>query len=258
MFIAQVSEDRLRTRSMRYPISESMFYCPGLSPGVDGATVDGEEARHILTSRRLKVGDAIWLFDGRGTVGRATIVAREGRTRTLRVQVHEREFIPLARPHVELACALPKGDRQAVLLDMATQLGMTGFRPLLCERSIVRPGPQAARRWQRICLEACKQSRRPHLPAIHAELTPAQTVALAGSDCTVWVADQKGMPLPGRPLPEKEQLLIMVGPEGGFTDAEMTSIAESGAQVISLGTGVLRVETAAIALLSHIMLAHSF
>jgi 16S rRNA (uracil1498-N3)-methyltransferase len=258
MFIASVAEDRLRTRSMPYAISESMFYCPGLSPGADAATVDGEEARHILTSRRLTVGDAIWIFDGRGTVARATIVAKEGRTPTLRVDVHEREFIPLARPHIELACALPKGDRQAVLLDMATQLGMTGFRPLLCERSVARPSPQATRRWQRICIEACKQSRRPHIPVIHAALTPAQAVALAGSDFAVWAADQKGTPLPARPLPETEQLLIMVGPEGGFTDAEMTSIAESEAQLISLGTGVLRVETAAIALLSHVMLARSF
>lgn len=240
---------------MPYPISESMFYCPGLSPGIDVATVDGAEAHHILTSRRLTVGNAIWIFDGRGTVGRATIVARESRTRTVRLQVHEREFIPLARPHVELACALPKGDRQAVLLDMATQLGMTGFRPLLCERSIARPRPQAARRWHRICIEACKQSRRPHLPAIHAALTPTQALAWTGSDCTIWVADQEGKPLPAGPLPEKEQLLLMVGPEGGFTDAEMTSIADSGARMVSLGAGVLRVETAAIALLSHAMLA---
>ncbi len=242
---------------MSYPISESMFYCPRLSPGVDVTTVDGEEARHILTSRRLTIGDAIWIFDGHGTVGRATIIAREGRTRALRVQVHEREFIPLAHPQVELACALPKGDRQAVLLDMATQLGMTGFRPLLCERSIVRPSPHAARRWHRICIEACKQSRRPHLPAIHVALTPAQAVALADSDCTIWVADQKGKPLPARPWQQITHLLLMVGPEGGFTDAEITSIADSGAQVISLGAGILRVETAAIALLAHLMLACS-
>ena len=242
---------------MPYHISESMFYCPGLSPNVDGATVDGEEAHHILISRRLTVGDTIWIFDGRGTVGRATIVSREGRTRSLRVQVHEREFIPLASPHVVLACALPKGDRQAVLLDMATQLGMAGFRPLLCERSIARPGPQAARRWHRICVEACKQSRRPHLPVIHEALTPARALALVGSDYTVWVADRQGTPPPGRLSPAKERLLILVGPEGGFTDAEMTSIAQSGAQVISLGSGVLRVETAAIALLSYAMSAHS-
>lgn len=242
---------------MPYPITESMFYCPGLSPGVDITTVDSEEAHHILTSRRLAVGDAIWIFDGRGTVARATILAKESRTHVLRVQVHKREFISLPRPHVELACALPKGDRQAVLLDMATQLGMTGFRPLLCERSVVRPGPQAERRWRRTCIEACKQSRRPHLPTIHMALTPAQAVALAESDCTVWVADQKGTPLAARPLPEKEELLIMVGPEGGFTDAEITHIAESGAQVISLGAGVLRVETAAIALLAHVMISRS-
>jgi 16S rRNA (uracil1498-N3)-methyltransferase len=242
---------------MPYPITESMFYCPGLSPEADATTVEGEEARHILTSRRLTVGDVVWIFDGRGTVARATIVTREGRTRSLRVHVHEREFIPLPHPHVELACALPKGERQAVLLDMATQLGITGFRPLLCERSIVRPGPQAVRRWHRICVEACKQSRRPHLPTIHGALTPAQTAALTSSGCTIWVADSKGAPLPARPSPQVQHVLLMVGPEGGFTDAEITSVADGGGRVINLGAGVLRVETAAIALLAHVMLSRS-
>jgi len=238
---------------MRYPITEPMFYCPGLSPGADVTTVDGEEARHILAARRLAVGDAIWIFDGRGTVGRATIMATKDRTRELHLRVHEREFMPLACPHVELACAPPKGDRQAVLLDMATQLGITAFRPLLCERSVARPSPQAARRWQRICVEACKQSRRPHLPAIHTPVTPAQAAALADGDCTIWVADQEGTPLPAGPPPLR-QLLLMIGPEGGFTGAEITSIADSGGKLISLGIGVLRVETAAIALLAYLTL----
>jgi 16S rRNA (uracil1498-N3)-methyltransferase len=255
MFIAPAAEDGSLARSMPYPIRESMFYCPGLSPGVDVVTVDGEEAHHILTSRRRAVGDVIWIFDGRGTVARATVVAKERRARTLRVQVQEREFVPRVRPHVELACALPKGERQAVLLDMATQLGITDFRPLLCERSIARPGPQAARRWHRICIEACKQSRRPHVPAVHAALTPAQAVASTNSDCTIWVADQKGMPLHARPSPRTKHLLLMVGPEGGFTDAEITGVADSGAQLINLGAGILRVETAAVALLAHVMLS---
>ena len=255
MFIAPTAENGPLVISMAYPIRESMFYCPGLSPGVDVVTLDGEEAHHILTSRRRAVGDAIWIFDGRGTVARATILAKERRARTLRVQVQEREFVPRVRPHVELACALPKGERQAVLLDMATQLGITDFRPLLCERSIARPGPQAARRWHRICIEACKQSRRPHVPAVHAALTPAQTVASANSDCAIWVADQKGTPLHARPSPRTKHLLLIVGPEGGFTDAEITSVADSGAQIVSLGAGILRVETAAIALLTHVMLS---
>lgn len=243
---------------MRYRITEPMFYCPGLSQGADLTTVDGEEAHHILAARRLAVGDAIWIFDGRGTVGQATIIATGGRPHTLRVHVHEREFIPLARPHVELACALPKGDRQAVLLDMATQLGITGFRPLLCEHSIARPSPQAARRWQRICIEACKQSRRPHVPAIRAPSTPAQAAALVDSECTIWVADATGTPLPARSPPHSmQQLLLMIGPEGGFTDAEITSIADSGGKVLSLGVGVLRVETAAIALLAYLALSRT-
>ncbi|MFB3088665.1 MAG: 16S rRNA (uracil(1498)-N(3))-methyltransferase [Acidiferrobacterales bacterium] len=68
--------------------------------------------------------------------------------------------MPAPQPRIELACALPKGGRQSILLEMATQLGINVFWPLQCERSSVKPGATASRRWQRICVEACKQSRQ--------------------------------------------------------------------------------------------------
>jgi 16S rRNA (uracil1498-N3)-methyltransferase len=229
-----------------------MFYCAELACAGEYLTLAGAEAEHARGARRLGVGDGVWLFDGRGTVGHALIVAADRRVGSLRLQVQQRDIIPPEFPRVELACALPKGERQTVLLDMATQLGMTEFYPLLCERSIVKPGRNAAQRWRRICLEACKQSRRAYLPVVHAPLTLAQLLASHDKSDALWVADPSGLPLSQVSSKERERLLLIVGPEGGFNATELMHIVDAGAQTINLGKAVLRTETAAITLLANI------
>ena len=231
-----------------------MFYCAELPHAGEHLTLAGTEAGHARSARRLAIGDGVWLFDGQGTVGHAVIVAADQRAGSLRLRVQRRDIIPLASRHVALACALPRGERQAVLLDMATQLGMTEFYPLLCERSVVKPKGNAIQRWRRICLEACKQSRRVHLPVIHAPLTLAQLLASRDESYILWVADHSGVPLPHISDKEREHLLLMVGPEGGFSPTELMSIANAGAQTVNLGRAVLRTETAAISLLANVLL----
>lgn len=229
-----------------------MFYCAELAPAGEHLTLAGAEAGHARGARRLAVGDGVWLFDGQGTVGHAVIVAADRRAGSLRLQVQRREIIPPAFPRVELACALPKGERQTVLLDMATQLGMTEFYPLLCERSVIKPGRNAPQRWRRICLEACKQSRRAYLPVINAPLTLAQLLANRDDSYTLWVADPSGVPLPQVSSKKRARLLLIVGPEGGFSPTELMHIVNAGAQTINLGKAVLRTETAAITLLANV------
>lgn len=229
-----------------------MFYCAELACAGEYLTLAGAEAGHARGARRLKVGDGVWLFDGRGTVGHAVIVAADRRAGSLRLQVQRRDIIPPAFPRVELACALPKGERQTVLLDMATQLGMTEFYPLLCERSVVKPARNALQRWRRVCLEACKQSRRAYIPVVHAPLTLAQLLTSHDNSHTLWVADRSGLPLPQVSSKERDRLLLIVGPEGGFSPTELRYIVNAGAQTINLGKAVLRTETAAITLLANI------
>ncbi|NIO42775.1 MAG: RsmE family RNA methyltransferase, partial [Burkholderiales bacterium] len=150
-----------------------------------------------------------------------------------------------------------KGERQATLLDMATQLGMTAFKPLICERSIVRPRTSAKQRWRRLCIEACKQSRRPYLPLIHDPAPPAEVIDQASAiGYKVWVAHPTGAPLVMGDLPVSiaDALLLMVGPEGGFSEHEISQIVAAGAQPVSLGRTILRIETAAIALLAYVTL----
>ena len=226
-------------------MSEPLFFCPSLpSPGAVFELAP-EEARHATGARRLAIGDELFLFDGKGKRARARIrdVPRRGAPR---LELLTSETVPPPARRVWLASALPKGDRQAVLLDMATQLGMTDFVPLACERSVAAASAGAIARWQRILLEACKQSRRFYLPRLHPALTPAQLprhaaarlfVAHPGGDTLTLAADAS-------------DVAAAIGPEGGFTEAEVAALVAGGAGKIGLGDGILRIETAGIAALA--------
>ncbi len=216
-------------------------------------TLPADEARHATGSRRLTVGDRLLLFDGCGAVARGNVAAIEKRGRVVRIKIHEYRAEPRPKPAIHLACALPKGDRQAVLLDMATQLGMSRFTPLACARSVVKPGASSVPRWRRICIEACKQSHRLHAPEIGAPATPAEVAAraLAAGD-VAFVAHPEGSPL--TVAQSADAMTLMIGPEGGFTDKEIAETRALGAGIVSLGSATLRVETAAVALLAHLTL----
>ena len=237
-------------------MSEPLFYCRDLPAVGETVILTGDEARHAAGARRLHVGDLLQLFDGHGAAARAELEAIDRHGKKLSARLMKRCTEPPPHPSVHLACALPKGDRQAVLLDMATQLGMTGFTPLLCKHSVVKAGAHAEKRWRRICLEACKQSRRLHLPVIHDALTPAEAASrAAAANHVIWLAHPTG---DGSTIFDYSAIAsgvtIMVGPEGGFTEEEIAQVTALGGRIVNLGSAVLRIETAAIALLSTIRL----
>jgi 16S rRNA (uracil1498-N3)-methyltransferase len=240
-------------------MAEPLFYAEHLADPGATLTLTGDEARHAAASRRLVVGEALWLFDGRGGLARATLLHITARGLTLDLRIEARHTEPPPKPAIHLACALPKGDRQSTLLDMATQLGMTEFTPLVCERSVVKPGANSAERWRRLCLEACKQSRRPYLPILHESATPQEIVAQeAGRTNTVWIAHPSAAAVAVSRAVEKNNsadVTILVGPEGGFTEQEVERTTGAGAQPIALGSAILRIETAAVALVAAFSLA---
>ena len=231
---------------------EPLFYCEHLGEAGARLTLSGDEARHALAARRLQPGEILWLFDGHGGLARASLQRVGKRGRELELRVEERQTAAAQKSVLHLACALPKGDRQNILLDMATQLGMTHFTPLLCERSVVKPGAGSAQRWQRIYLEACKQSRRLYFPTIHnpCSLQELLTRASLQKD-SLWIAHPA---VSGQSLAIARQsfmdVTVLVGPEGGFTDAEIELATAAGAKRISLGSNILRIETAAVAALA--------
>lgn len=234
-------------------MSEPLFYSEQLAEPGATLLLTGDEARHAAAARRLQDGDTLWLFDGHGGIARATLQRVVARGRTLELRIEERRTEPPPRPGLHLACALPKGDRQQVLLDMATQLGMTRFTPLDCARSVVKPGANSPARWRKICLEACKQSRRLHLPTIEAGSTlpdVARRAAAEGSQ--MWLAHPaaQAVSVTAALNQQENDVTLLVGPEGGFTQAEMEQAVAAGARPLTLGASILRIETAAVALVA--------
>jgi 16S rRNA (uracil1498-N3)-methyltransferase len=235
-------------------MAEPLFYAEHLADPGATLTLTGDEARHAAASRRLQIGETLWLFDGHGGLARATLLTISARGHALELRIEEQGAEPPPKPAIHLACALPKGDRQGTLLDMATQLGMTEFTPLVCERSVVRPGANSAERWRRICLEACKQSRRSYLPVLHPSATPQEFVTReSGRACTVWIAHPSSSAVPVSHAVEinsAADVTILVGPEGGFTELEVERTTGAGVKQIALGSAILRIETAAVALVA--------
>lgn len=227
-------------------------------------TLHADEARHATGSKRLREGDPVMLFDGRGAIAEARIETSsnsEVRVRIESVQCAKEDTTPLT-----LAVALPRGDRAATMVSMITQLGVRAIIPLQCERNIIKPTPRHLERLKRIALEACKQSHNPYLPDIQPPARFNELIErIAMSEWTRCiiahpvaqdVAISKETPIAKR-RDHAGGVLACIGPEGGFTDAEVSFLKNSaaksaGAEIVSLGDTILRVETAAVALLAQV------
>lgn len=219
------------------------FYCADLPDTGGKGGLEEEETHHASASRRVRVGDTIDLIDGAGS--RAVAVVESVARNQLAFTVRERRKVAAPEPAIIIASAVPKGERFRTLIDMSSQIGVAGIIPLICERSTVKPRRSSGQRWQRIAIEACKQSRNPYIPVIH----PAQDIAASldgvPADGTIAVADAVGE-APRKVVPASGFCYFYIGPEGGFTDAERQLLLDHGARMLTLGDNILRVETAAV------------
>lgn len=211
------------------------------------ATLLGSEAHHLLHVMRAKPGMEVTVFDGRGGEWSAE-VARLGRSE---VELTGLEHHALERelPHeITLAVCLPKGDRQRWLIEKCVELGVTRLIPLTTERS-TKSAAEAPAKLTRYVIEASKQCGRNRLMQIEPP-QPLATGGLAlGNSPTTRILAHPG----GKPFSEIESggpVHLAVGPEGGFTDAEVELAKDNGWQVVSLGERILRIETVALALVS--------
>ncbi len=230
-----------------------MFYLDsGLHPGEE-KHITGEEAVHILQSRRLRCGDRFILTNGQGTRAIAEILSirdkREGLT------VHIRSATLEERPFIRktLGAAIPKGERQAILLGMATQLGMDAYFPLICEHSVVKYRPKTKERWRRIVIGACKQCRQCHFPVIGEPGTVRSVLDSAHPDTLIVMGDLQGKPVEAANAeitPGIREVLMLVGPEGGFSEAEKQFMSSRNVLKLRLSNQILRTETAAVSILA--------
>jgi 16S rRNA (uracil1498-N3)-methyltransferase len=231
---------------------------PAFAPG-QRLVFPPAEAHHAAHVLRLRPGDAVDLFDGAGgTAGARLVEVRRGAVTALVEEVRA----PLARPApiLHLAFAVPKGSRLDWLLEKATELGAASLVPIRFERSVAGGDALSAaqrRRWTCRCIAAAKQAGLDFLPAIGRPMTleaytagPQTGLGLFGdlSDdarpLRAAVADRAA----GPPIYN-----VVVGPEGGLTPAEGQALRRAGFRPVRLGHTVLRIETAAVALLAGLL-----
>jgi 16S rRNA (uracil1498-N3)-methyltransferase len=211
-----------------------------------GETIlEGPEAHHLANVRRFGPGDRIILFNGDGREYAAEVIE------TSKKRVHLR-IIGAQEPARELgitlhvASALPKGDRGDFLIEKLTELGVTNFTPLVTARSIVQPKASIVEKIQRAVIEASKQCGRNVLMRVHPPMKFDDWLRLETLPTQRWIAHPDGA-LMGPPT-RLEAIAIAIGPEGGFTEAELVLANQCGFAKRSLGPRILRVETAALML----------
>ncbi|WP_020660917.1 16S rRNA (uracil(1498)-N(3))-methyltransferase [Amycolatopsis benzoatilytica] len=221
-------------------------------PAAGRALLDGEEARHAATVRRLRVGEQLVLSDGAGAMARCAVEAVEaGRAASVTLTVVERwdEEPPALRVHV--AQALAKGDRGELAVELATEAGADAIVPWRAARSVARwddgaRGDKALARWRATARSAAKQARRAHVPAVTEPVSTGELAQLAGTMSRTLVLESGvTSKLAELDLPSGGDLLLVVGPEGGITDEELAALEAAGATTVRLGPTVLRTSTAA-------------
>lgn len=213
---------------------------------VEGAetVLDGPEGRHAATVRRLRAGERLVLTDGRGELALCEVVDT-GRDR-LRLRALRRETQAAPALRVTLAQALIKGQRGELAVELATEAGVDAVLPWRAARCVVQweQGPRVAKalsRWRETAREAAKQSRRGWFPEV---TEPVSTTELgqrcaAAAGCLV-LHENATDPLSSAELPVGGELLLVVGPEGGITEAELATLTSAGGRAVRLGPGVLR------------------
>ncbi len=225
-----------------------LFYLDTLPGKDEEGVLSDEESRHVLASRRMAVGDTLYLTDGRGGLARVTI-AEVQRKRRVIVRVADKTFHDRPGRVVHVAAAPPKGDRMTAMLDMLTQLGMTRYTPLKCEYSPAKVTEKTLIRWNRICLAACKQSRRLWLPELSKPESLRQLLETCSDACLI-AAHPGAESVSWESLKPSREVVLIVGPEGGFSPAEMEAMWHAGVEWADLGENILRIETAAVAMLA--------
>ena len=221
------------------------FYCP--DPPRDGLLrLSMDESRHLTRVCRLGVGDRIEVFDGRGWVAAAQVVAAGAAGVELSV---EGNFLPEAPPPcpLTLATAVPKGDRFGWLIEKATELGVERLVPLVTDRSVVDPRGSKLDRLRRSIIEASKQCRRARLMVLDDPIEWTKLIA-SFPGATRLLADPAGIPPHGWPAIRRGGAVVLaVGPEGGLTTAERDLALGAGWVAIRFSLNTLRIETAGLA-----------
>lgn len=209
-------------------------------------TMSREESHHARNVLRLSAGAEIELFDGKGSLARATLDRYESSLAHCRIAGVRRE--PPSSPLLTIASAVPKGPRADAMVAQLSQLGVDRFIPLQAEHSVAVPRANKIERFAKSTVESAKQCRRLYLMRVEQPRTPADVMAdpdydlrlIATPDAPI-VADLPQL------ITACKQVLVLVGPEGGFSPGESVAAADAGCLGWPITNHILRIETAAAA-----------
>lgn len=206
-------------------------------------SLDADESAHAARVLRLRAGDAVTLLDGKGGVAEAQIVEAHPKETLCQVLTLRQEVAPT--PRITVYAAVPKGSRAEDMVDMLAQLGCDRFVPLECARGVVEAKDNKLERFRRTAREAGKQAIRAFAMEVGDPLPFKRALAEAGG--LRLVADPRGGG--GDVVAEAKaagEVSVLVGPEGGFTDEELTQAQVAGFVCWKFAPFVLRIETAAV------------
>ena len=228
----------------------------------DRIVVTGGDVKHIKDVLRMKPGDEITASDGRGT-SYGCVLSKIGSDEIILSITERNPDISELPVKITLFQALPKGDKMDLIIQKAVELGVTGIYPVATARSVTKlTGEKAEKkvgRWQKIAIEAAKQCGRGIVPAVGGVVGMPAACELASDSDLIYIPYELSEDISsiGRireDIRGVESIAVFIGAEGGFERSEVESVIAKGAKVISLGHRILRTETAAIAMLSHLML----
>lgn len=212
--------------------------------------LDGDEGRHAATVRRLSVGEPVVLVDGAGLRVEG-VVAAVGRD-VLEVDVLSRTETAPPSPRLVVVQALPKGDRGQVAVETLTEVGVDVVVPWAAARCVTQwrgdRAEKALARWRSTAREAAKQARREWFPEVAGLASTADVAGLLrGASLAVVLHETGEAALGAVTMPTDGDVVVVVGPEGGIADEELTAFADAGAPAYRLGPSVLRTSTAGTA-----------
>ncbi len=222
--------------------------CP-LKTGEDMA-ITGEDYHYLARVLRLERGEHLCLLDGKGGAFQARIMESGGK----KIRVHLEKQLPIdnePRMKIHLLQALPKKDRFETVLEKGTEIGLTSFTPLYTGRTVKRIKEsslsQRLQRWQNIVQNAAQQAGRTILPRVNPPLSWDRIPELIPHyDLSLWAWENSENSLKGMESGAHKSVLLIAGPEGGFSPREVQELQEWGFYDFSLGPRTMRSDTAGI------------